>query len=386
MQTPYGKTSPCAYGVTEWNMGDLTPTERWHHPDLNAMRLEWAQGKVPDPCQKCINEERANKQSLRQRTLSWYPNAYQDQILTGRWQQGPLAISTKVSNVCNIACRSCAGWDTNKYRAEGEHYLKVYGTKHPNTPGNRFIPRLAPRHTDYRGFFDLLGNLIKLEFFGGEPLLNLTHIDLLEHLVEIGRSKHVTIFYSTNCTQPVHPRLLKVWPKFKKIEINLSIDGIGHKFEYLRWPGRWSDVQKNVQDMICLPSRLDIDMTFCVAACATLNNVYDIDELIDWANDAVGACYINMVAFPHHLAVHVAPDWVKSRLLDHVKCQEARGFMQIKNHDPLLWKQWIIWNKRQDLYRQEDFRQVFPEYYDLIRSEWDRVTDLSEENFWEPSY
>lgn len=382
MQTPYGKTSPCAYGITEWLMTDKTPKERWTSEEYNNFRKAFANNTPPAPCVKCFNEENSNKQSLRLRMLDWYKGAYEDFILTGQWQHGPKHVSTKVSNVCNIACRSCAGWDSNFYQKEGLHYKEKYNTTFEDgRPGNRFIPAWQPKHTNYSGFESISDNVVHLEFYGGEPLLNLTHLDYLEYLIESGRSKETTIFYSTNCTQPINARFLRIWNQFKKIQFNLSIDHIEDKFEYLRWPAKWDEVSKNVQDIVNLKNTLDIEVSHTVASCATINNAYYIDEIISWSNEVVGSSYINMVAFPHYLPLHIVPEDVKLAVLDHVQCPEVRGFMQIKKHDPVEWKHWLIWTKRQDLYRNQNFATIFPEFYELIKRDWNQLTDLSEENY-----
>lgn len=381
MQTTYGKTSPCAYGVTEWLMEDLTPAQRWRSTEYNQMRQQFAQDQVPTPCIKCLDEETAGKSSLRQRMREWFPNAYTDLILSGQWQQGPQLISTKVSNVCNLACRTCGGYDSNSYHREGLHYTEKYGTVNIfGNPGNRFVARLAPRHTDYSGFAEIDSNITKLEFYGGEPLLNLTHLDFLEHLVATRRSQDITIFYSTNCTQPINPRHQRLWDKFKKIEFSLSIDHIGDKFHYLRYPGIWSEVETNVNALLNLKNQISAEVTHVVSPCCTLLNAYYIDEVIDWAQSTVGAYYINMVANPAYLAVHAAPDHVKSSMLEHIKSSEVQGFIQVQPHNVRAWREFIIWTKRQDLYRQQNFAEVFPEFYSIIQDDWNKITDLSEKN------
>lgn len=381
MQTTYGKTSPCAYGVTEWQMNDRTVLERWHSQEYNDMRRQFAENRVPEPCVKCLNEEAGGKSSLRQRMHQWFDGSYEQDILSGRWKQGPRLISTKVSNVCNLACRTCGGYDSNSYHQEGMHYTKEYGTVNIfGKPGNRFVARLAPRHTDYSGFKDIDANITKLEFYGGEPMLNLTHLEFLEHLVETGRSQEVTIFYSTNCTQPINPRHQRVWDKFKRIEFSLSIDHIGDKFHYLRYPGVWSEVETNIRALINLKNQIAAEVSHVMSPCCTLLNAYYIDEVIEYAQNNVGAHYINMVANPAYLAIHAAPDHVKSAMLQHIQSPEVRGFLQIQPPDPLAWKQFIIWTKRQDLYRQQNFAETFPEFYEIIKSDWEKITDLSEQN------
>jgi len=388
MQTTYGKTSPCAYGVTEWQLGELTPKERWQAPQLNEFRSTFAQGQVPSQCIKCVNEEQSNKDSLRLRMLSWYPNSYQDFVKSGQWQSGPKHVSTKVSNICNLSCRTCGGWDSNSFAEEGKNYIEKYHTElwsaktNAMTLHNKFVPLLPPKNTDYEKFNDVDSNITKLEFFGGEPLLNLTHLKFLEHLVDTGKSKNITLFYSTNCTQKINPRHYKIWSKFHALEFSLSIDHIEDKFHYIRWPGNWEEVKDNVKDIINLKHQLSLPVSHVMSPCCSLLNVHDIDEVLNWGREHVGSVYINMIASPDWLTINCAPDDVKQAIVNKIKTPEVLGFIGLKPHNPLHWKQFLIWTKRQDLFRNQDFTKVFPEFYNLIKSHWDSVTDLSESNYY----
>lgn len=388
MQTTYGKTSPCAYGVTEWQFEKLTPKQRWESAELNQLRSQFANGQQPTPCNKCFDEERAGKQSLRLRMLDWYPESYKKDIVSGNWQKGPKHISTKVSNICNLSCRSCGGWDSNSFLREGQYYVDKYHTmiENPLTGKlalhNKFVPRLPPAHTDYTGLKEIDSNVVKLEFYGGEPLLNLTHLDFLEHLIDTGKSKNISLFYSTNCTQKLNPRHLNAWNKFKKLEFSLSIDHIEDKFHYLRWPGKWDDVNKNIKNLLNLKNQIDAEVTYVMSPCCTLLNAYYIDEVVSWGQENVGSVYINMVANPEWLAINCAPDPVKQAIFDHVTNLEVQGFLQVKSYNSQFWKQFIIWTKRQDEYRKQSFETTFPEFYKIIKQDWDSVVDLSEQNFY----
>jgi len=387
MLTAHGKVSSCAYGAHDWLLGDITPKEKWDSDGLNRLRAWFAKGG--EPCQKCMHEEAGGKDSLRMRMLAEYPTAYEDSILTSKWQNGPQHLCTKVSNICNLACRSCAGWDTNKYADEGQYYVEKYNTKitDPKTQEilftNRYVPRVGPRHANYSMFHEVDSNLTKIEFYGGETLLNLTHLDFLEQLVNSGRNREITLFYATNCTQKLNKRYLHVWEKFKRIEFSMSIDHLGDKFHYLRWPGDWNDVSKNIDELLSLKNMFtNTEVYHIVSPCCTMYNAYYIDEVLEWGQNHVGAVYINMVADPAHIAINIAPDDVKLAMLEKIQSPEVRGFLQVKPHDPLLWKQFIIWAKRQDEYRGEDFIKTFPEFGKIIKSYWDAVNDLSEENFY----
>lgn len=383
-QNPYGRNSPCAFGAGDWHHGNLTPEERWNSVELNQLRQEFIDNKRPLACQRCWAEEDAGKLSLRQRQFEYFPKDYSNFIQTGQWMQGPKTAVFKTSNVCNLACRTCAGWDSNTFLHEGRYYIETYSTKvefqGKLQPYNRFLPIYPPKHMDFSQYKSIANNLEKIDFFGGEPFLNTTQIDLLEYLVANNLSKNITLYYSTNCTYRPSTKLQKLWNKFAKIEIAMSIDGLGNEFEYMRWPGKWNEVEENITYLKKIP--LDCELYTMASPTVSILNVWIIDKLIAWLQTNVGFTYVNMVNSPNYLALHIAPEEVKQEILKHVKNNEVHGYMNLQPHNPKLWKQFIIWTKRQDLYRQQNFVEVFPKYYEIISQYWDSVTDLSEQNFY----
>lgn len=384
-QNAYGKNSPCAFGAGEWDHNSLTPIERWHSTELNKLRQGFIEGKRPDECQRCWNEEDAKKESLRQRQFAYFPEDYQNFIKSGNWINGPKTAVFKTSNVCNLACRSCGGWDSNTFRDEGTYYIEKYDTRSINNHEvryNRFITRLPPKHTDFMQYKDIASNLEKIDFFGGEPFLNITQLDLLEYLAEQDFSKNITLFYSTNCTNYPTERLKRAWNKFKRVEISMSIDGIDDKFEYLRYPGKWEETIKVMDHILNLKNELTCEVYTMAGLTYSILNMLDADNIYDWLRNKIGDVYINMVNSPEYLSLHIVPESVKSHIRTNIKNSEVLGYIDIKSPNLLLWKQFIIWMKRQDLYRNQDFKKVFPDFYQLIQQDWDDITDLSEENFY----
>lgn len=384
-QNAYGRNSPCAFGAGDWHHENLTPEQRWNSSELNQLRQEFIQGKKPQACHRCWDEEASGKTSLRQRQQEYFPNDYNEFIRSGLWLHGPKTAVFKISNVCNLACRSCAGWDSNSFTPEGHHYQKQYQTVMDVfgeiKPHNRFIPLLAPRHMDFSQYYNIARNLKKIDFFGGEPFLNITQLDLLEYLVDQGLSKNITLYYSTNCTNHPTERLKRAWNHFQRVEIAVSIDGLEQEFEYLRWPAQWSNMLEVLDHIKSLNAQLDCEVFVMGAMTFSLMNAWNVDALTHWIKNNVGPYYINMVQSPDYLAVHVAPDHVKQSVLNHVTNQELRSYMQLKPHNPTLWRQFIIWMKRQDQYRGQQFDTVFPDYWKLFADDWYQITDLSEQNF-----
>lgn len=380
-QNAYGKNSPCAFGAGEWEHRHLSPKERWNSAELNQLRQQFIQGQRPTECHRCWNEEDAGKISLRQRQYTYFPNDYQNFIKSGHWMQGPKTAVFKTSNVCNLACRTCGAWDSNTFADEGDYYANTYQTKNKNGDlYNRYMMIRPARHMDFMQYVDISQNIEKIDFFGGEPFLNITQLDLLEHLADTGASKNITLFYSTNGTNHPTDRLKRAWNRFKKIEISVSIDGVEEKFEYMRWPGRWKKCQDVLTHILSLKSTLDCEVYTMSGLTVSLLNAYDVDNTYQWLKEHVGDVYINMVNSPEFFSLHVAPDNVKSAIRAHVKNPEVIGYMDIQPHNPLFWKQFLIWTKRLDLYRNQNYIKTYSEFYPFIKEYWDQLSDLSETN------
>lgn len=388
-QNEQGMTSPCAFGAGEWNLDKFTKEERWNHSSVNDLRAKFIRGERPRECYRCHAEEDAGKQSLRQRQFKYFPDAYENFVKTGDWLNGPITGVFKTSNVCNLACRSCGGWDTSLYKDEGEYYRDNYKTTDEAYPElglhNRFIPPRNPNHMEFASFADIGDNFKKLDFFGGEPLVNTTHLDLLEHIIESGKSEECTLYYSTNVVQFPHKRLLDAWQKFKRVELSLSIDGLGEKFEYTRWPAKWSKVERNVERFMELHQRFpDVEWDIQGTTCYSAMTLFSFRDTYTWLQENMDATYVNMVNFPNYLAPHIVPESVKTSLMFYYMGQydDTVNYVNLHPHDPKSFKQFCIWMKRQDLYRKQDFTTTFPELYEQIKPWWDEYTkDLSNKNY-----
>lgn len=361
------KNSPCAYGALDIPQPGLSAKNKWNSKELNQLRQDFIDNKQPDVCERCWQEERAGKQSLRQRTISYNPTAYEDLIVSGKWTDGPMSITFKSSNVCNLACRSCGSHDSNQFDNEGMQYLKEYNIR------GQYIANDRPQHVNMIDYVPICDNVKHIEFFGGEPLLNVTQFELLQHLVDIGRSENITLYYNTNATNTPTERLQELWKCFKSIEISCSIDGIEDKFEYLRFPGKWDiclSTLDNLQEMqLGIPTRVVGNMT------TSITNVVDTTEIYEWHKQRFGEYpYNSMVDSPSYMSIKNIPSKFKTQIESHLTMPEVIGYLNIDIKYPNAFREWIKWMKRMDRYREQQFSKVFPIAYDIIRADWDSIS------------
>lgn len=388
-QNAYDRISPCAFGPVEIQVAPTdTQPQRWMNPNIEQLRSKFLNGDKPVECRRCWDEEDAGISSLRLRTLDTYPTAYNTLVETGKWKDGPVEIVIKTSNVCNLACRSCAGWDSSYYWPEGKFYQDTYQTtdliRGAKKQTNHFVQNRDKVYHLAKLWADTdLSNVLKISFFGGEPLLDKEHPKLLQRIVDSGRAHLVTLFYSTNCQQRASKKLVNLWSHFKKLEIFFSVDGMGDQFAYLRWPGTWDNTKKNIDWFLELPKKYPtVEWYFQGSQCISVLNVASYWHTAEWLKNKLGNVYFNIVDHPNYLRMTILPDTAKQQIKDMIPDEHVRQYLLNESTNYTALKQMIVWTKRQDQYRNQDFIKTFPETYALIKDHWDSHNDLSDLAFW----
>jgi len=369
-QSAYDKISPCAFGPIEVQVDhDISQKDRWNHPALADLRNKFLAGERPKECKRCWDEEDAGVKSLRLRTNDIYGTQ------NDGWEQGPRELVIKTSNVCNLACRTCAGWDTNLYWPEGEHYKDEY-----NVVINDFRQywRKKIYHNSASYQLEDLVNVEKLSFFGGEPLLDKNHAVLLKKIIEADRAKETTLFYSTN-GQQIGKHYEKLWSEFKRVEIFFSIDGIEEQFEYLRWPGDWNKTVKNIDWFLDLPNRYpNVDWYFQGTQCVSLINIADYQKTANWLRNKLKTVHFNIVDHPKHYRMTNLPDVSKTKIIDIIEDDDIKNYLTIEPSNLNDLERMIVWTKRQDAYRNQSYATAFPKTYELLKPYWETVNNLHE--------
>ena len=63
-----------------------------------------------------------------------------------------------------------------------------------------------------------------------------------------GRAEEISIQFNTNGLA-IQDKSKESWNRLKKVGFNLSCDGIGAVNEYVRWPGKWSKWERNMNKL-----------------------------------------------------------------------------------------------------------------------------------------
>jgi len=240
---------------------DLWPAQKegnfWHDPKFQPLRLKqhWDPG-----CLQCKRIEDSGNQSLRtgmNEGLEIYPATD---------LSGPARIDLMFDKSCNLACRTCGTHSSTFW----QKYLQQPVV--PSQDKQQVISAL--QRLD-------LSNLRMLVFCGGETLLGQEYWDVAEWLGDNvpNAKQQLTLCFQTNGTQPIHARNHHIIDKFFLVKLHFSLDGVGSKFEYLRWPASWSQVTDNILN---IRSTVPSNVMFLVEETVSIFNLASLDELDTW--------------------------------------------------------------------------------------------------------
>jgi sulfatase maturation enzyme AslB (radical SAM superfamily) len=244
--------SPCCISYTH----PVETIEFQKDPQLNQIRNTWNHGQFPKECSACQQAELSGVASRRQCSNQWYKdNGYNNT------QVELLRIDYWTGDLCNLACVICGPQNSSAWKQE------------LNWPKER-------KKTLVNQVWNTL-DLTQLKFIhfnGGEPLLNKEHVKFLQAIPD---KKQVHINYNTNGTVRPDNQLLDLWEQFKLVQLDFSIDDLGDRFDYQRYPAKWDQVASNLQWFI---DHAPHNCMFATNTSVGILNHDNLDNLNQWLN------------------------------------------------------------------------------------------------------
>ncbi|NQY99626.1 MAG: radical SAM protein [Bdellovibrionales bacterium] len=236
------------------------------NPLAQEIRKSLLSGEFHTVCRGC---ERLSKQGLKSpkdkynKLLDQIDEPLEWSVEKGTESENIYLLDYRSSNLCNFKCRMCTPSNSNliaKEEGVGEwHYDDT---------------RKVSEMVDHIP----LDKLVLLKFAGGEPLIMDEPLKLLEKL---GDLPNLTVVVLTNLSK-LSERALNALKsaKVKRIHLQISIDGTGDTYEYIRTGGVWSNLLKNLEIVRNLESHSEISMG--VTFVAQLWNAYNIPDFARW--------------------------------------------------------------------------------------------------------
>ena len=312
--SPIGTTRPCCLAEDEIKDGDgkkydlnTSTLNEIHHSDyMNRLRQDFLDGKKPQTCRKCWNEERSGRTSKRMHTLDRLKHIVTDT----EWTQDakPLIfIDFKLGNICNLKCRICGSWSSSTFASEEVKFEGKDSFHYEMLQKGAWPRKNAAFWETVDGMMD---QIRYLEFTGGEPFMIQEHFALLQRCVHRGIAGNIEIHYNTNGTHyPEHAE--EIWKHFKLVEVAFSIDDVAERFEYQRANADWQLVNHHMDRFEQLRDKLGNIQLQC---CSTVNvfNVMYLEGLANWIDTRkFDFVYWNMLHEAYYHSVGTLPESAK---------------------------------------------------------------------------
>jgi sulfatase maturation enzyme AslB (radical SAM superfamily) len=275
----------------ELNLQTHTLQQVWNSAGIREIRRRMSAGELLPHCVACYNNERFGRVSYRQhsndRWLGNHPRAGAirqaiERSEDGATPQTPMYFDLRLGNICNLKCTACKPLYSSQIERDDVHsrwvtdapYRRLtnrFGTEGDWSEADQLVEEIGT----------MADELSLIQLAGGEPTINKTQMALLKRLCATGQAHAIDLEVVTNLSN-VRNEVYDIFAQFRTLTVALSIDGCNETYEYVRYPGRWSSLVRNVARLREAQPSVQISINAVLQAVNALNVV----ALFDWADDA----------------------------------------------------------------------------------------------------
>ena len=345
------------------NFGRETPMSAWNNEYMKDVRLTMLEGKIPASCSKCTAEESRGVASKRiWETGSWMEDGIDVEELIkqtetdGTVPESLVYLDLRLGHTCNLKCVMCSPHDSSQWVSDHKKIYPLFQAKElkeqMSWDRKDFNNKWHENPDFWKEMYAQIPNLKQVYFAGGEPLMIREHRWFLEEIIRQGYADKILVRYNTNGLL-VDDEIIELWKQFKKVKVGFSIDAVGDRNYYIRYPSDWATIERNLHKLDNTPDNIQVSI-------ATAIQILNIKHLADFAKwkitqnfkkinleNTVGGIQAGGGIINMHLLY--IPTFLSIRLLPQADKEEVRkSFGDLAN--------WIHENYRQD----EDFWKLNP--------------------------
>jgi hypothetical protein len=292
-------------------------------------------------------------------------------------EQRIFSMDLRLGNKCNLQCVMCHPGESNQWykiqeQITGSKIFMIDDVTYSTDGHDHF------EWVDQEEYYQLLTEnakyLQKIKFGGGEPWLVKQHLTLLNNLLEQGLAKNIELEYSINVTV-VPQDFLRTIDKFKFVKLCCSVDGYGEVNEAIRYPTKWSVIEKNLDF-------LDTGPPNSAVFTSTTVSILNIEHFVTWMQwleskqfkkintETFSGVVSHPVMNPKYLNLRLMTNEQHTRMFMHLKSQTADTAMLDK------LTQWEMYSKKLPMTESEiiqgrkDLKDFFEKMSKIQGKDW----------------
>jgi len=375
------------------NFAQDLPTEAFNNDYMKSVRKTMLAGEVPASCLKCYEEEAKGIVSKRVwETGTWHLEEQLDikELIAETEADGTVPyklqyLDLRLGHTCNLKCIMCSPHDSSMWVPEHKKVYPIFQSplikKQMDWTADDFNNKWHENPAFWEQIYDQIPNIKQLYFAGGEPLLIKEHKMFLEEIIRRGFANQISLRYNTNGLL-LNEEIIEIWTQFKKVKVGFSLDGMGERNHYIRYPSDWATIEQNLRRLDNTPDNIQTNIALAVQ----ILNIKHIPEFIKWKvksdfkkinmdTNASGQIMGGGLVGVHLLWI---PTWLSLRVLPKEDKAEVRKlFAELQDwlwkhytQDKEFWEVnpygWKRWESILDWMDAEDHTNLLPDFKEYV--------------------
>ena len=400
---PNGKYRLCCTTIQDlptdnnYNLFDASKNslqDYWNSNRMKEVRRKMIAGEKIRDCERCYEQEEQGIRSLRD-------TQGMDEFIAitkpdGFLKRPATDMQLQLGNICNLKCKMCSqmyshmhGMETKQIGEQDPDWL--HWVKKQGANVNNWTNELGVREEWYKDkelkmkmYEHISDNIEKLTIIGGEPTLIPEFYEIFDYCDKNNTLQDKIVVIVTNLTN-TNPKITKWLPKLKEWHIWASVDGLGERTEYIRYPSNW---QKILASLEFYKKNIGTNGGITLSPAVQLLNIDQLDDIIKWwidwcggeLNDQYNFTWLATVWYPLICNPNIAPREWRLKVADKLEkykfddvydsiVHNLRKDYHSKDSYIELQKAFIKYNDKQDQFRNvtKTWRQLLPELEKAIK-------------------
>ena len=200
-------------------------------------------------CDICYSKEERHTPSRR---------TYSKKYINKERKEYPVLLDVDLSNFCNLKCVMCNAQRSSVWAGE---------TK---SVSMETIDKLI----------EISGNCKYLIVQGGEATIMPEYQYYFEKLKEKGFISNISVQIITNATN-INKKFYDLLEDFKEVKLSVSVDAYGKANDYIRWPSKFSAIDKNIRALSQLKNNVKVEILNSI----NLLSMFNYGLFLKWCKD-----------------------------------------------------------------------------------------------------
>jgi hypothetical protein len=262
------------------------------------------------------------------------------------------------------------------------HWVREQGANVNNWTNELGIKQEWYKNTEFKlkTFEHISKNIEMLTIIGGEPTLIPEFYELLEYCDKQGTLGSKSMTLVTNLTN-TNNKLTKWLPMLRDWSIWASVDGVGERTEYIRYPSKWKKVLESLE---FYKSIMGNNGNITLSPAIQLLNIDQLDDIVKWWKEwcdapidftqGFGWTWTATVWYPFICNPSIAPREWRLKVADKLSkykfdqhydnmITELRKDQHTPERYRELQKSFVRYNDKQDQFRnvKKTWRELLPD-------------------------